>query len=173
MRWSTGVLIAAVAASFGLALYWWPDVPARVPLHFDLAGAPDRYGERGYWSWFLLPTLAALFALFLGWLVPRWIDWLAERAPDLINIPHKQRFLQLSPEQRRSALRPVIALLQVLSCEVVLLFAWMQYATLQVARGAWTHVPTAFVFVVIAVLLATALGSVPLARRAVARAAGA
>ena len=171
MRWTSALLIGSVAANWGLAWHWWPKLPARVPLHFDFAGTPDRYGERGYWSWFFLPTLAVGSALLFGLLIPRLVDWLAERDPELINIPDKQRFLALAPEQRRRALRPVLALLQLLGCEVVALFAWIQYGTLQVARGAWSRLPASFVLVAIAVLLATALSAIPLVRRAVARAA--
>lgn len=171
MRWSAAVLVFTLIASWGLACYWWPDVPERVPLHFDFAGQPDRYGERGYWSWFLLPTLASGFGLLFGVLLPRWVGWLAERDPKLINIPDKQRFLSLDVAQRRRALRPLLALLQVLAAEIAVLFAWIQYGTLQVARGAWTHLPTAFVFVVIGVLVATTLASIPIARRSVQRAA--
>jgi hypothetical protein len=171
VRWTTALLSGSVAAHWGLAWHQWPELPVRVPLHFDFAGTPDRYGERGYWSWFFLPTLATGFALLFGLLIPRLVDWLAERDPTLINLPDKQRFLALAPERRRRALRPLLALLQVLGCEVVALFAWIQYGTLQVALGAWSRLPASCVLVVIAVLLATGLSAIPLTRRAVARAA--
>lgn len=171
MRWSGALLLFSLALCIGLACMWWPAVPARVPLHFDFAGDPDRYGERGFWSWFLLPTLAVGVALLFGVLLPRWIDWLAERDPALINVPDKQRFLALDVERRRQALRPMLALLRVLGAQIALLFTLVQYATLQVARGTWTRLPTALMLAAIAVLVVTALGSIPLARRAVERAA--
>jgi uncharacterized membrane protein len=170
MRWSTALLVFSVALIWGLAWYWWPQVPQRVPLHFDLAGRPDRYGERGFGSWFLLPLLATLLALFLGVALPKWLRWLAVRAPGLLNLPRHDEFLRLSVPGRLRAIEPVHALLQLLASEVVLMFAWISYATLQVATGAWERLPSAFVIVVIATVLATALGSLPLLRRAVERA---
>ncbi|MGH8932534.1 MAG: SdpI family protein [Egibacteraceae bacterium] len=41
--WAT---VVAVAVAAGISIWAAPDLPARVPMHFDLSGRPDRLGSR-------------------------------------------------------------------------------------------------------------------------------
>jgi len=169
MRWPTALLCFLLAGYWGLAGYAWPKLPERIPQHFDLAGHPDRWSERGLGSWFLLPLLATALGLLFGWLLPRWISHLAEHSPHWINVPDRERFLALDAPARRRALEPLLALLCVLACEITLLFAWIQYGSLRVATGDWARLPSWIVLVAIAALVATALAVLPIARRALDR----
>lgn len=54
---AVGVSVVAVARA-------WPELPARVPMHFDLAGEPDGWGGRG--SVLLLPVTALFLYLLLS-----------------------------------------------------------------------------------------------------------
>ncbi|MEN9578324.1 MAG: hypothetical protein RJA70_1333 [Pseudomonadota bacterium] len=70
------VALGTVVTLLVYAVWVWPDLPARVPTHFGISGAPDGWGSR---AWLLaLPTLATL--LFLG------LTFL-ERVPHLYNYP--------------------------------------------------------------------------------------
>ena len=73
--------IALGAILIGLALSGWawihaqgayPDLPERIPVHFDDRGEPDGWREKGFASVYLLPFTGLLCALglpLLGWAV--------------------------------------------------------------------------------------------------------
>jgi uncharacterized membrane protein len=67
-------LIAAlvIAATFIVTLVFYPDLPDRIPAHWNLRGEVDRYGDKR--EIFLLPGAMVFFALLfaaLPWLSPR------------------------------------------------------------------------------------------------------
>jgi len=47
--------------SFGLALYYYSDLPDKIPKHFNLKGEADSYGPRG--SIFIVPYVALITVL--------------------------------------------------------------------------------------------------------------
>jgi len=62
----------ALLALIGYLCFQFPALPRLVPLHFDVAGSPDRLGPRG--QIFVLPLIGLLALLLngaLGWLVYR------------------------------------------------------------------------------------------------------
>jgi uncharacterized membrane protein len=70
------VAIAALAALLAFAVRVWPDLPATVPTHFGISGAPDAWGSRA--SLLVLPAMATLLFLLLT---------LLERVPQLYSYP--------------------------------------------------------------------------------------
>jgi hypothetical protein len=109
------VRVSGVAGVLGLAAMWlrsawlWRHLPDRIPLHFDLVGRPDRWGETTALGWFGLPitfTVLSVFVVGLGALV-----WMLEmRRPGTIDVPSKQAFAALPTEARARAMRPLAAL---------------------------------------------------------------
>jgi len=70
----TYFLIAAliIAATLIVTLALYPDLPGRVPAHWNWRGEVDRYADK--WEIFLLPGVMVFFVLFfaaLPWLSPR------------------------------------------------------------------------------------------------------
>lgn len=64
-----------IAATFIVTLVLYPDLPGRVPAHWNWRGEVDRYGDK--WEIFLLPGVMVFFVLFfaaLHWLSPRRFD---------------------------------------------------------------------------------------------------
>lgn len=61
----------AVVIMFGISLWAWFQIPAGtpVPIHFDISGTPDRYGN-AFVGVFLLPCVLAAVVGLIG-LVPR------------------------------------------------------------------------------------------------------
>lgn len=59
---ASGVVVIGMLAASGLA---WGAVPDRVPVHWDVSGAPDRYGGR-LEGLFLLPAITVGLALLLA-----------------------------------------------------------------------------------------------------------
>ena len=50
-----GPMLALVAAMFALAALSWSTAPDRIPVHWNIAGAVDRYGGR-FEGLLLLPS---------------------------------------------------------------------------------------------------------------------
>ncbi len=71
-------------------------LPERIPIHFDFAGHPDRWGGRS--SFVLLAGIAWGMTL-LFYILCRSLPRLGRNARYL-NIPHKEEFLKL-PEDKR------------------------------------------------------------------------
>jgi uncharacterized membrane protein len=81
----------------GLFVYRaYPLVPERSPMHFNLAGEPDRWGGRGgLIMLFVMPLVMTIVLYVLVRFVPR----IGTRAR-YVNIPHKEEFLRLPAEKR-------------------------------------------------------------------------
>ena len=71
-----GVAVVASVAGFVLAASGWSELPDRIPLHFDGAGTPDRWGGKVAIWW--LPSIG--LALVAGLTV-------LQRFPWVCNIP--------------------------------------------------------------------------------------
>lgn len=109
----------------GGSLFVYPDLPDRIPLHFGADGQADRWGDRTLLSWLLLPLIgAATAALMTG------IGIMLPRNPKLINMPDKDRLLQLPDYLQRWVIEGVAATLHVMTFVMLVMFTTMQY-------GAW------------------------------------
>jgi uncharacterized membrane protein len=115
---------------FGAAAAVWPALPDRIPVHFGAAGAPDRWTDTSMTSWFLLPVVAAGLTLLV-----RGVGRLAAAHPALWNVPHKDRFLRMSPEERAPVVETVDAFLAVVTILVIVLFGEIQVETYLTALG--------------------------------------
>jgi uncharacterized membrane protein len=87
--------LVAIASMWVTAVAWWPRLPERVPMHFDLDGTPNRWDSRG--SWWFLPVIGTVIPLLLIGL-GRWTVRRAAGNLDGINVP--------KPEASRHFLRP-------------------------------------------------------------------
>jgi uncharacterized membrane protein len=109
VRVSGVVGILALAAMWAHAAWLWQHLPERIPLHFDLVGRPDRWGETTALGWFGLPitfTVLSVFVIGAGALV----KMLETRRPGTVNMPLKKDFAALPTEARARAMRPILAL---------------------------------------------------------------
>jgi uncharacterized membrane protein len=123
--------------NFGLALLLvggavvgWYFLPERIPVHFGIDGAPDRWADRSLLSWFG-PTAIGILTTGLMYGLNRLIP----RRPDLVNIPNKKLFLALSPEARAPVIREVQGLVYSLCTVILLMFWFIQGSTFVSARG--------------------------------------
>jgi uncharacterized membrane protein len=100
------------------AVYGSPALPARVPTHFDAAGNINAWGEPGmFW---LLPIAAAFLVVLVT---------LAGRYPALFNF--SVRATPITRPRLEAISQSMIAWLR---AELVCLFLWIQYATIESAR---------------------------------------
>lgn len=163
------VALAALLGLWGCALWLWPSLPARIPVHFDASGLPDRVVERSAGAWFLLPGIGTAMGLAFAFALPAWILRLAANNSPFLNVPRKQDFARLSPAARQRAIVPMIVLLRMIAAETALVFGLILWGSARVASGAWSVLPPTLVWGSIGVLTATALVSLSFSRRAVER----
>jgi len=121
--------VANLAAWVALGLLWaltvWYliQLPATIPVHFNGAGEPDRYGEKG--SLAVLSLMAtALFAALTA------ITNAVGKHPHTLNYP-----VRITPANALGQYRGAIRLARSLRIGVVLVFLQQLYQTAQVAAG--------------------------------------
>ncbi len=114
------------------AAWLWPDVPARLPIHFGASGEPDAWAARSVVSWFALPAVGLATSLLLD-LVTRW----ALRRPELpaVNLPNKAAILALPPERRATVLARVGSLIYTIGAFCVIAFLLIQFGIWSEAHG--------------------------------------
>lgn len=106
--------VVGLIAAIVIPLAYWSRLPEEIPIHFNLAGEPDKWGGRG-----AVITPAAL-VVFL-YIVLTGVCFLPER---FINVP------------RRVPPRIGFELTQCMKMEMTWLFAALEWASIQVALGA-------------------------------------
>ena len=148
------ILVAVAQSVLWWRVVWWaPQLPAKFPIHFDLAGKPDGWSTNQA-VWFLLPAVSlVLLALFGGIIV--WTGSLARSAPGIVNIPRKDLFLKLSPEGRAASLEPTRAFLAWMLLLISLLFLFIVEGSAQVAIGQVQTLPSWPVFIFLGLVFAT------------------
>ena len=139
LKWS---LLAAYSAGCALA---WPLLPARFPFHFNGRGIVDSWAAKSVAAWFALPALMAGVLL----LMELTITW-SIRRPALWNGPEKQRFLALTEAQRAPIYAELRNMMDAIGIAMIMLFGAMQWLMLSVARHQETHLPSYFIFIMIA-----------------------
>lgn len=125
-----------LALHFAVAALVWPTLPERVPIHFNLAGRPTAWVHTSVWSWFGLPLLAAATTLFVY-----GMSRLSARAPELWNVPNKQRFLSLSPAARAPIVRYLDRFMAWTAVLVSVTFAGVHLGVHQAATGRGSGLP--------------------------------
>ena len=169
MRASALFAALALAALWSCSAWLWPALPARIPMHFDFGGRPDRWVERTPFQWFLLPAIGTGMGLLFALALPAWIRRLAAKDSAYLNVPEKRAFARLAPEARVRAVLPMMVLLRVIAAEVALLFAGILIGSARVAAGASSGLPPALLWTAVLALPATALCSIPFGHASVRR----
>ncbi len=151
-------LLLSMLAVWALAAAAWPQLPARVPIHFDLAGRPDGWAARSALWWFLLPAFATTIGVVMGWLLPRWMLAMARANSRWLNMPRKAEFMALPLAARERAVQAPVDWLRALVVGVQALVGWIVYGSARVAAGDWQALPPAVSFVLLGAVLACAIG---------------
>ena len=145
-----------IAGQVGLALWLWPELPERIPTHFDAAGNPDGWGSRDV-EWFLISALMAVIGAVLGYGVPALARHLARSKSAVLSVPDRERFHALPEEVRVRAMAPVAVGVPLIAVELQLLVGYLLVGTFFVAREQWERLPPVPLYVWLAVLLGTAI----------------
>jgi len=121
--------LLAAAIVLGSVAGWFL-LPERIPIHFGFSGEADAWTRTALWSWFLLPAVALATHVSM-----RWIEGRVEDRPELVNLPAKERFLELDREARRPVVREVEALLQEADLLSLVVYACVQLGIWLTATG--------------------------------------
>lgn len=108
----------------------YSDLPDRIPVHYDLGGVPDRWSDRTPLAWFGLPLVAfGVTALLYG------IGLAMPRNPRLLNLPDRERFLQLPADEQRRIMSIGAQMLYWLAAINLIGFTMIQFVGWQTAIG--------------------------------------
>ncbi|MBZ0150212.1 MAG: DUF1648 domain-containing protein [Planctomycetes bacterium] len=163
------VLVVAMVAVWWTAASAWPELPARIPMHFDLSGRPDRWTTTSIWSWFGLPALATGIGLVFGFLLPWVATRLAAKHPTWINVIGRRRFQMLPAAARVRVVAAMMTWLVWLAVALQALMFELVRGTAAVATGAQATMPPVPLFVLLAVVLTIVAGVVVSQVRALRR----
>lgn len=152
---ATILVLVLLGPIWWFALSAWPELPPRIPIHFDLRGEPDGFAGRG--AWFFLPALATVLVPLLGAVLPRVSVRLAQANSRMLNVPDRQRFHALPTAERVRAMGPVVVLLRLIAIEIAILFFVLLLGTQRVATGAWTALPEPWLWLGVGAIVLTAI----------------
>lgn len=125
-----------------LVLGAWDLLPAAIPIHYDLSGKVDAWGDKSD----LLGLLGINFLVYAG------LTFLG-RYPHKLNYPW-----QITAENAARQYELARNFLRVLKCEIVWLFAVILMQTIGVSLGLASGLGSFFLVSVIAVLALTVIG---------------
>lgn len=125
-----GISIAALSFGIVTLLQAWPDLPARAPRHFDLAGKPDAWGAK--MNLWVLPFVGGVIYLMLT-VVGR--------------IPHSHNFpVPVTPKNAPRLFRLSRMMVAWLKAQISCTLGYIAWAQVQVALGraqglGWAFLP--------------------------------
>ncbi len=122
------ISIAALALQWGIVALAFPDLPDRVPKHFDAAGEADAWGPR-MMVWFLPVINVAVYGL-LGFV---------SRRPHLSNLP-----IEVTARNQDRIFRLVRFQTVWLKAFITGMFAYMSWRTIAKAQGSAVGLGSAF-----------------------------
>lgn len=102
-----------------IPIFYYNQLPERIPTHFNTAGEPDGYG--GKTSLFLLPAIGFLMYILLTVLAA---------FPHIYNFPVK-----ITTENAEVQYRLATRLLRVLKTVILILFSFISWMTVRAAAG--------------------------------------
>jgi len=153
-------------ANIGLLVLWliwaldvYGSLPARIPLHFDAGGTPDRWGDKSILNWlglYLAGLGLAIINLGCAFAIPVMI----RKWPSAVNLPDKEKFLSLPQDAQKDFYPPLISMVFwiALSCTAVL---WlMNYHIYQAAVSSEGGFSVVFAVVCVAIMIAAIIISI-------------
>ncbi len=104
---------------FGIAAYYFNQLPDTIPIHFNGKGEADGYGSKNT-IWFL-PILSVI--MFLGL-------WKASKIPHLYNYPGK-----ITEENAENKYRIASRMMRGLNVIIMVIFCYIVWTSIRVALG--------------------------------------
>jgi uncharacterized membrane protein len=149
--------ISLAALAFMFWVYWNAQfglgrLPERIPIHFNFAGQPDAWGKPTMLP--IMPVVALVLYLLLTVLA---------RFPSIFNYP-----VEVTAENRPWLEALALDMIAWIKMEMVCLFAWIQWSTIEVARQGRGGLSPALLPVFLVTLFGTLAWFITAMRRAAA-----
>ena len=116
---------------FSASVALWPSLPDSIPTHFGGSGAADAWAGKSLFSWFGLPIVGLVLALMMLGLSRAQVGG----SMDMWNIPEKDRFRRLEPEQRATLMERLKRIPLACGLLTTVLLASVHLGVYQVATG--------------------------------------
>lgn len=132
----------ALAGVVVMVVVWlraWPDLPDRVPRHFDATGKPDAWGSK---TWTLFPLLV-MMVLYAGMTI-------LNRYPHIFNYPWR-----ITAENAERQYRLARTMMSWLKAELVWMLAYIGWGMVRVAQGTATGLGVVFLPALLIAVFAT------------------
>lgn len=113
------IAVASVLALIVVPAWFFGDLPAEIPSHFNAAGEPDAFSSRG--SIWVLPVVGVITTV--GMLV-------LSRYPHLYNYP-----VEITEKNARTQYTLASRMIRIVGTTVAVLFTFISYRTIQTALG--------------------------------------
>lgn len=112
--------------TWAVLIYFYHDLPARVPIHFGFSGQPDGFADRSIWSVFGIGIIQLAITLLL---------LLVYRYPTYANIPGSLLLPMLPDGLRQMVIRLIRHMIVMISLLVNLTFATVSLMMISSAFG--------------------------------------
>lgn len=117
----------------------WPLIPQTIPHHFGASGSPDAWG--GKWTLWLLPGISLV--LYVGLTI-------LSRYPHIYNYPWP-----ITEKNAAAQYHLALSLIGALKAEIIVVFAYLQQQTIQVALGKAEGLGVAFLPIFLILIFGT------------------
>lgn len=154
-RMAAIVTAFCVIAMWMIAVSWWPELPNRIPMHFDFAGQPNRYDDRS--MWWILPGIATAIGGLMSFL-GLWIPSRARHSTTGFSVPEPKLYNKLSPERRVQMVEPLALALNFLGAFIVACFTILMNDMARIATNEITLLPSWPLWIFLPIVLGTVLG---------------
>ncbi|MHC5054016.1 MAG: AAA family ATPase [Planctomycetota bacterium] len=162
--------LGTLASIWALAYVLWPDLPAKIPVNFDLRGIPDRWAAPTFLNWFALPLVSTFLTALMVAISISVRGWMRRgKWPRLMSIPRKKEFVKLPAEARVRAFRPMYALLWATPAPLNSAFIYAVWGTYSAAMKEWEALPMWPLFAGVGGVLVVTLWGILALRGAVIR----
>lgn len=118
---------------WGYTLFVWQDLPESIPVHFNLKGEPDNFGNR--YNLLILPLISGI--IFAGLTI-------LNRYPHMFNYPVK-----ITAENALDQYTRATRLLRILKTEISMIFLYIQVTTIMISKNQAEKLPPWFLVVAV------------------------
>ncbi|MCH2182721.1 MAG: DUF1648 domain-containing protein [Mariniblastus sp.] len=128
LKANIALLVVSIVSAAVLVLWWWPRLPAEIPMHFDQNMVPDNVVSAAEFVWTYLLIQLGCLVVFVGLAVGvRYLP------VSLINLPHREYWL--SGERRTETLNWISGMLLLIASAELWLVMGLCQMSVQYALG--------------------------------------
>lgn len=125
------VLIFSIVAGllvsvFTMSVFFWNELPTRIPVHFGLSGTPDSWAPKSIIYLFLVPMI--LLVMFLVFL-------LLYRYPQYSSFPTTLILMAVEEKKREHIFDIIRSMLSLVLLWLTIFFSYLQFSILATANG--------------------------------------